>query len=327
MHKDAADCRLVFTDTNCNQGNLFIGEVVKYGEALEAATQYTEAAKVYLDCANGSFGQDIQAPETLTRGFAALSYKRAMDYVSAEREYVGALRAAGSNWKSLYADSINDNLNNMMVRRLSIHVCSTLLPSIHFSVSQIRQIFYEIAHRAVHSGLKTDEAHKKMERSCMLLVGLLSIAGFKCEGCTFFHTKDIVFYFQKMILSEYQRPKTALAALKKAFTAPTMDMYHDILFSVQNPTTMVHVTGPSDANAAQMFVNSQKKIAKSSAREHISKSSNKFLETNAYTCDACDGKFAKVKTCPCKTVNYCGEECQKNDWPRHKKMCPLRKKK
>ena len=141
LYKDAADCRLVLCDLKYNAGVLSLTDLVKLGEALEAAKQYKKAAGVYLDCANGTFGRNPSYPEEMVRGFAALSFKRAMDYVSAEQEYVGALRAAGSDWKSLNDDSVrNNNLNNMMVSHrykdlccfLFIHPCVGLMTKSHF---------------------------------------------------------------------------------------------------------------------------------------------------------------------------------------------------
>ena len=78
----------------------------------------------------------------MVRGFAALSYKRAIDYVLAEQEYVGALRAAGSDWKSLYDNSVSDNLNNMMVRhRFNIYVAFQFLLSMCPTYNRISSHF------------------------------------------------------------------------------------------------------------------------------------------------------------------------------------------
>eukprot|EP00298_Acanthocystis_sp_HF-20_P012506 c19923_g1_i1.p1 GENE.c19923_g1_i1~~c19923_g1_i1.p1 ORF type:complete len:534 (+),score=199.65 c19923_g1_i1:2-1603(+) len=39
------------------------------------------------------------------------------------------------------------------------------------------------------------------------------------------------------------------------------------------------------------------------------------------SCDECDRIFAEMKTCPCHTVNYCTQQCQKTHWKKHKDSC------
>jgi hypothetical protein len=41
---------------------------------------------------------------------------------------------------------------------------------------------------------------------------------------------------------------------------------------------------------------------------------------NPRLCGGCDSGGCELK-CACKLVYYCGRECQKKDWPRHKKNC------
>ena len=62
-----------------------------------------------------------------------------------------------------------------------------------------------------------------------------------------------------------------------------------------------------DANSSQAFV-----VAES--REQ--------LKVKAYCCANCGKESHALKHCStCKGVSYCGAECQKADWPKHKLVC------
>jgi hypothetical protein len=75
------------TDIRCGQNRLSSVAVAKLGEKLESAKRYHDAAKIYLDVAEGKYGQRIQLSvdgvdnylTCLFQGFAALAYKRGID--------------------------------------------------------------------------------------------------------------------------------------------------------------------------------------------------------------------------------------------------------
>jgi hypothetical protein len=49
--------------------------------------------------------------------------------------------------------------------------------------------------------------------------------------------------------------------------------------------------------------------------------------SNKRACFVC-GESENTKRCAtCKSVTYCGKECQSEDWPRHKSACVPRSKK
>lgn len=77
--KDAVDFQLIMCDVRCNCGQLDLTSLGKLGEDLEAAKRFHDAGEVYLDMAEGRFGRDGRVTEELTRGFAALAFKRDMD--------------------------------------------------------------------------------------------------------------------------------------------------------------------------------------------------------------------------------------------------------
>lgn len=49
----------------------------------------------------------------------------------------------------------------------------------------------------------------------------------------------------------------------------------------------------------------------------------KVLLHNPKLCAACDAPDSRFR-CSCQQVQYCGPECQHQDWPAHKKVCVLR---
>jgi hypothetical protein len=143
----------------------------------------------------------------MAHNYAALAFKCAQDYVNAEKHYVAALRASGPNWDLMTNNGMVQNtLQNMM-------------------------IFYEIVHRAVANGLHTDESHKRMERACFQLVGLLSLAGFHGNGCTLFEDRRLL--FQSSMKHKYKASHKALRAVNHATAAPTIEQYHQRLFGCQ----------------------------------------------------------------------------------------------
>jgi len=44
------------------------------------------------------------------------------------------------------------------------------------------------------------------------------------------------------------------------------------------------------------------------------------LLDNPKLCANCSEPGCSLR-CPCKQVQYCGKECQKADWPKHKGVC------
>ena len=51
----------------------------------------------------------------------------------------------------------------------------------------------------------------------------------------------------------------------------------------------------------------------------------KTISNNCWHCGAKPGQSQKFRKCSrCFEVRYCSEECQKNDWCAHKKICKIR---
>jgi len=210
LYQDAADLKLVLSDVCVNMGSSAKNTyaAVHLGEALEAAENYTDAAKVYMEVANGRlFPSYPDCPEIRARTYAGLAFKRSKDYVQAEEQYVAALRSQGTRWTWKNGDDtdVGNTLNNMM-------------------------IYYEIVHRAVQTRQLVDEEHRIIEGACLLLVGLLSIAGYRGNGgCTLF--RDGYKIFQGYLKKEFKTPKKAMRAIVAAFSAPNIHEYRKVLFA------------------------------------------------------------------------------------------------
>ena len=173
LFKDACYLSLIHVDVMTTHG---LGEdigftLIKYAEALESAKLYTDAANVYVEICAGSFFaayEQLRAWEGQFRGYAGVAFKRAQDYISAEREYVASFRAAnpGPNFFNQLTPIQNSNLENMMV-------------------------LYCVVHRAVLGELRHDEMHTNIQKAGHILVGLLANAGLKTKTCNLFDTSFV----------------------------------------------------------------------------------------------------------------------------------------
>jgi tetratricopeptide (TPR) repeat protein len=301
MYKDSADLKLIIADTSLNRKTpTSTIQVVHFVEALEASKRFEIAAQIYDEISDATaFPRHIECPETLTRGFAALAYKRAQKYVEAEREYVASFRAAGPNW-TWDSDNVilQDNLENMM-------------------------IFYDIVHNAVNIGLRTDAAHRKMQQSCHLMVGLLSIAGFSSRGCTLFAEKDL---YQELLKPEFRSREKAKQAIVNATMATSIDEYHKLLFSYQIGTSFYYnYIEPSLKKGLRADLIKEQKInSKKTAREL--QPADGIEARNFVFCTNCGTSSQDMKQCPCGVVTYCSKECQVAHWKQiHKTICTARK--
>jgi tetratricopeptide (TPR) repeat protein len=309
LFQDVADLKMVLTDVIVNLGQKDVSTVaaVHLGEALEAAKNYTSAAKVYIEVAEGRIfpiNPEV-CPEIRARIYAGLAFKRAQDYVRAEEQYVAALRSKGNNWTFKDGDDtdIGNALNNMM-------------------------IYYEVVHRAVQSRQLIDQEHRKIERVCLLLVGLLSIAGYQGNGgCTLF--RDGYKIFQGYLKREYKKPKKALRAIVAAFSTPSIAEYRKVLFDCSEYNTITLIAGDDEFYRESHARETVK--AKQGAREQFFKINNEAVYFNEgyLRCNGCDDIKPKavMKNCPCRTVWYCSRECQLAHWKIHKRVCQHRKTK
>jgi hypothetical protein len=88
LFKDAVDLWQICADIFFNKGLAWEApdQVIRLGEAMEAAKSFRDAAAIYLELADGVFGAFDSKFHSTNRGHAALAFKRAGDYIEAERE-------------------------------------------------------------------------------------------------------------------------------------------------------------------------------------------------------------------------------------------------
>ena len=307
MYQDFADMKMIVADVCVNVGNprQYTIAAVRLGVALEAAKDYTTAAKVYMAVAEGKShpGSTTVIPETRAYNYAGLAFKRAQDYVQAEEQYVRAQRLMGTNWT--WRNDTEAALQNMM-------------------------IFYENVHWGVLGKQLVGEEYIKIQHACLLLVGLLSITGYRCSECLLFQDEHkLSFYLKK----DYKRPRKAMRALVAAFSAPNIEEYRKVLFQCgpKSQSISIHYSEDMEIFFREAFLY-QRTVAKEMAREelftHTNVNSERYNKLHV-TCGGCKKPISEnnMKSCPCKTVFYCSKECQLADWKIHKRICPHRKSK
>lgn len=305
LYTDAAEMKLVGADIAINHNfSDFAPSIVHYCETLESAERYAAAGDIYAELGDGQNFPPFTYPNAVkTYGYAGLAYKRAMDYVKAEVYYVASLRSAGPHWH--WRDpEVDNNLQNMM-------------------------IYYEIAHRAVTSGLRKDQAHRKMDQSCMLLVGLLSIAGLRCQGNTMFREAST---YQTILKDEYKKsPKKCYKAVVHATMARTMDDYHTRLFACGGLWMSVDMDQANQKAEQQQLLRDQQEKSRGARNVTRAGGGPPGKEHQYFASRTCSGCQAMVQqmagNCPCRTVQYCSRDCQKAHWKVHKRVCPKHKSK
>ena len=217
-------------------------------------------------------------------------------YVRAAEEYVGSLRAAGPNWHWSTNEIDTNNLSNMM-------------------------IFYEIAHRAVDTGLHRDSAHQTIEQAFLVALSLLSMAGFHCDGCTLFNMPLVLDVCKRDIKKEYKVAKKAWKAFVAATFTPTIDDYHSKLLSYRKEVIILRTDTCGTAAEREQLVKNEKAKSKGGARE-TQQGEDGPVPTSMWSCSNCLLKQTNILYCQCKMARYCSKDCQLRHFPQHKKDCP-----
>ena len=185
-------------------------------------------------------------------------------------------------------------------------------------------IFYEVVQRMVHSGAITGSAYRTMQECCKTLVALLDAAGYDRNGCRLFESRSAVKAFKMELKREYKTPRNAWKTVKDAFCTPSIDAYHEKLFSYRRIEYHAIFTGVLDENEKLALLQYEKQKSKDMAREQTGIGTTALTKTFE-RCSKCSELKEKLLYCPCHTVRYCSKQCQLDDFAFHKQYCPRKK--
>lgn len=167
------DIHLTFCDACFFQGHHDMTKrLVEVGEMMEAAERYSDAAKVYedvtrnLSCLSNSSG----CYDVITQNYAGLAYKRAGFLDKAETTYLEALRS-----------DLKRNGAVVHTGQWVWNICDTSAPvstSLLFS-NLITNCYVQLEQAFFLDGLRCIVWNQDTARSISVLIGLLSVAGYK----------------------------------------------------------------------------------------------------------------------------------------------------
>ncbi|KAL3936753.1 MAG: hypothetical protein SGARI_002420 [Bacillariaceae sp.] len=121
-----------------------------------------------------------------------------------------------------------------------------------------------------------------------------------------------------LLKDKFRSKKNARALLLKALTQGGADAYHNHLLKAVRP----------DAPAFRIQTSKTLADMKSMPKHRARAQTDQNLPTDQYdSCAICEELGKKYLSCPCRTVKYCGKDCQVKDWPSHKQVCPYQLKK
>ena len=142
---------------------------------------------------------------------------------------------------------------------------------------------------------------------------------------------------KRSLKPQFKRKDKSFKAVVRATMAPTIEEYHERLFScgTLGSGRVTYRSGDREAQALaqEAILKRHKRANKSSAREFSTSKHRGYSDENpgglmGWVCGGClEQSYDKnIKQCPCKTIYYCSKDCQGKHWPIHKRTCPNRKR-
>lgn len=302
-YKDSLDLWLTFSDICLGNSLKYVDRfILKVADELQANKMYKEGANLYVELATDGVYTGQYVPKAVLHSYAGQAFARAMDYVSSEREYIASLREYGPNWE--WTDPPQNDPSNVLWQMMGMY-CK--------------------AGEAFATGLFTDKANKRLNDACVVLTGLLTWAGCMTPNYPQFGQAHVV---KEALKPQFRQRQAAFdAVFRDVFMAPDVTEYHNRLNSCRLSGATFDPLWLDGSEA--MFVKEQKRLSKQSARTWIQDRSGTgiFIQICAGCKTFENDRSLKMKQCPCKTVSYCSEACQRDHWPIHKKSCAIHAKK
>ena len=151
------------------------------------------------------------------------------------------------------------------------------------------------------------------------LSALLQYAGWNGDGVALFVARGQQLQKINALQSEYcSKEKAAKRLLEALLASANIGTFREMLLETRN----IAVTSRIIPNRA-LQAKEQRLVDKNIARDTLK---SKLL-FDLSRCSFCSTVLPNPKTCPCKTVRYCNQDCQRAHWKDHKQTCPHGKSK
>jgi tetratricopeptide (TPR) repeat protein len=272
----------------------------KVGEALEAMKLWTQAASVYRQ---GSQLTDNQEHQAMLLQHAGLALKRNQDYAEAETLYLQSIRL---QLECSSSSSSTNHTFNPNAEAVSTHMQNIL-------------ILYDEWSRGMRDA-QGNQLNSVEFQIQVPILALLHHSGWQGNGVRQYIAMGQQFQQMGVLKSEFRNRKKALQRLHEAFTSNTSSneghaKFRQLLLDTRDTA----VTSRMIPNGAPMQTQQTRKVDKNSARSTL----RPVDSADLVKCANCYKILDSPMRCPCHTVHYCDQACQKIHWKAvHKANCP-----